>query len=124
MPTVELVEAGTATGEPHYLIFDPKACEPWVGNIRAIIDDVEIDLDATPIYLITTDHQIVPVHIESTDGDPDWLDWEVTTKEVRGVTANRQVVLDPGGELVERVELDGGNGGWESVTRTIHVNGF
>jgi hypothetical protein len=109
VPTVELVTDGTATGNPHYLVFDPKA-EPWVGNIRDIIDDTDLDLDTTPVFLLTRQNQVVAVHVESTDEDPDWLDWEVTLVE--------------GGELVERVELNGGDGGWANPNRTINVNGF
>ena len=108
MPTVQVVADGTATGNPQYLVFDKT--EPWVGTIRDVIEDTDLDLDTTPIYLITTDHQLAEVHVESTDGEPDWLDWEVTLKE--------------DGELIERVELEGGDGGWESATRTICVNGF
>lgn len=115
MPTpVELVANGTATGNPHYLVFELGA-EPWVGTIRDIIEDTT-DLDNTPIFLLTRQNQVVPVHVESTDEEPDWLDWEVTIADASGGPQN--------GELVERVELDGGDGGWESPTRTICVNGF
>lgn len=106
---VELVADGTATGEPHYLVFEPEVT-PWTSTIREIIEDTNVDLDKTVIFLITTGRELAPVHIRSIDEEPDWMDWEVTLVE--------------GGHLVERVELNGGDGGWEDASRMIWVNGF
>ncbi len=111
---VTLVDAGT--GNPHYLIFQ-EGREPWVGTIRDIMEDTEIDVDfdfETPIYLVTTGQQLARIHVECLDQDPDWLDWEITLAGDGGLN----------GELVESVTLDGGDNGWENARRTIRVNGF
>lgn len=105
---IEFVPDGI--GNPHYLVFDPDMSEPWVANIDDVLRETR-SFDVVRIFLLTPDAQIEEVHFESTDGDPDFLDWEVTFVE--------------GGELVERIEYDPKKpDDFALANRVVQVNGF
>jgi len=92
-------------GEVKYLVFE-DGHEPYVADLELVLEEVAA-FDQARIFLITPDCHLHEVHVESTDGDPDYLHWETTLIE--------------GGELVERAEYDD-HGKVQYVAQ--HVNGF
>jgi hypothetical protein len=106
---VEIVPEGN--GRPKYLVFDPDFTEPWVTDLHEILVELRA-LDVATIFLLTPKTHIERVRITSTDGDPDYLDWEVTLVE--------------SGEVVERLEYDPNcnDGSDKGAYRISHVHGF
>lgn len=106
--TIEFVADGI--GDPRYLVFDPDYSGPWVADtVHELIQETR-SFDVATVYLLTPDVQITEVRVQSTDGDPDFLDWEVT--------------LADGGDLVERIEYETTKMLLEDAYRTVYVNGF
>jgi hypothetical protein len=110
---VELVDEGTGTLK--YLVVE-TSMDPYVADdLHTLLEEVMVLAD-TKVWLITRDHDPIPVHVECTspeddEGDCEDLDYEVT--------------LVDGGELIERIEYDpDGQTGHETLTHVQHVNGF
>lgn len=106
---IEFVADGV--GDPHYLVFDPDEKAPWIASsLHELIDNVR-SFDVATVFLLTPQTDVEEVHVESTDGDPDYYDWEVTLRE--------------GGDLVERAEYDPDSPqDFGAANRTVNVNGF
>ncbi len=100
----------TPTGRPHYLVVEFDGSEPYVMPLDDLLDEVKA-FDQAKIYLVSPDGAVTEVYVESTDGDPDYLEW--------------QVILSDGGDIVERIEYhpdDPQN--LDLATWTTHVHGF
>ncbi len=96
-------------GTPHYLVIDPDV-DPYTGTIDLVLEEVR-SLEQATIYLVNPDHTVELVHVQSTDGDPDYLNWEVT--------------LQDGGEVVETIKYDPADPqNVEKAERLSNVRGF
>lgn len=100
-------------GDVHYVVFEDGHGGPWIAEFTEILEEVKA-FDQAKIYLITRDRRFLLVRVESTDGDPDYMDWEVRLEET-------EEAGEYAGELVERAEYDG-DGKPHIVSQ--HVHGF
>jgi hypothetical protein len=98
-------------GTPQYLVF-MDGHEPWIGDLPTVLEEIPA-FDQARIYLLARGPRFLEVRVESTDGDPDYMDWEV-------LLADTEEAGDDAGELVERAEYD--NQGKPHVVRQ-HVHG-